>query len=89
MLSFESTTAPEGKLFFLGALAGLAKAGAVKAGAVKAGAVKAGVARAAISKAPIKSLGGLTINPSFQKSNNNSTTVTNDYSTNSTVNYNK
>ena len=93
MLSFESTTAPEGKLFFLGALAGLAKAGAAKAGVARAGvaragAARAGVARAAIPKAPIKSLGGLTVSPSFQKTNNNSTTVTNDYSTNSTVNYN-
>ena len=94
MLSFESSTsAPEGKLFFLGALAGLAKAGVARvgAGAARVGISRPAIARvgSAISKAPIKSLGGVTISPSFQKSDNKSTTVTNDYSTNSTVNYNK
>lgn len=90
MLSFESSTsAPEGKIFFLGALAGLAKAGAAKAAVARAGIARAGVARAgaSIAKSPIKSLGGLTISPSFQK--NNSNTNSYDYSTNSTVNYNK
>jgi len=76
MLSFESSSAPESKLFFLGALAGAAKAGIAKAGAK--------VSRSVITKAPIKSLGGLTISPSFQK--NESKTY--DNSTNSTVNYN-
>lgn len=86
MLSFESTTsAPEGKLFFLGALAGAARAGA---GIARAGVARAGIARvgASVAKAPIKSLGGVTIRPSFQKSDNKTTTITNDYST---VNYNK
>lgn len=94
MLSFESSTsAPEGKLFFLGALAGLAKAGAVKASAARAGIARAGVARAgiaragaSIAKAPIKSLGGITLSPSFQKTNNTSNTTTYDYSTNNTIN---
>lgn len=95
MLSFESSTsAPEGKIFFLGALAGLAKAGVAKAAVARAGIARAGIARAgiaragaSIAKSPIKSLGGLTISPSFQK--NNSNTNSYDYSTNSTVNYNK
>ena len=87
MLSFESTTsAPEGKLFFLGALAGAARVGAgiARAGAARAGAARAGAARAgaSVAKAPIKSLGGVTISPSFQKTENK---TTNDYST---VNYN-
>ena len=91
MLSFESTTsAPEGKLFFLGALAGAARAGAgiARAGVARAGVARAGIARvgASVAKAPIKSLSGVTIRPSFQKSDNKTTTITNDYST---INYNK
>lgn len=84
MLSFESSTsAPEAKLFFLCALAGAVRAGAMRAGATK---IRPGVPRpsTSISKAPIKSLGGLTVSPSSQKS----TTTTNDNSTNTTVNYN-
>lgn len=90
MLSFESSTfAPEAKLFFLGALAGAARAGAMRAGgAMRGGATRTcpGFSRpsTSISKAPIKSLGGLTVSPSLQKS----TTTTNDNSTNTTVNYN-
>lgn len=88
MLSFEPSTsasAPEGKLFFLGALAGAARAGAARAGAARAGAARAGAARAGAGAAKIgKSLGGITISPSNEKSENNSTTITNDYST---VNY--
>ena len=83
MLSFEPSTsasAPEGKLFFLGALAGAARAGAARAGAARAGAARAGAGAAKIGK----SLGGITISPSNEKSENNSTTITNDYST---VNY--
>jgi len=53
----------------------------LKPGIAKAGAK---VSRSVITKAPIKSLGGLTISPSFQK--NESKTY--DNSTNSTVNYN-
>ena len=91
MLSFESSTsAPEGKVFFLGALAGLAKTGISRVARVGAGATR--IARASASKivkSPIKSLGGVTLSPSFQKTNNNSNTTTNDYSTNSTINYNK
>jgi hypothetical protein len=107
LLSFESSTSvPEGKIFFLGALAGLAKAGAAKAAVARAGIARAGVARAgiaragvaragiaragaSIAKSPIKTLGGLTISPSFQKNNSNTTNNSYDYSTNSTVNYNK
>lgn len=91
MLSFESSSAPESKLFILGALAGAAKAGIAKAGIAKAGLAKAGAiktglvkAGASIAKTPIKSIGGLTISPSFQK--NDSKTY--DNSTNSTVIYN-
>lgn len=103
MLSFEPSTsasAPEGKLFFLGALAGAARAGAARAGAARAGAARAGAARAGAARAGAaragaaragagaakigKSLGGITISPSNEKSENNSTTITNDYST---VNY--
>ena len=95
MLSFESSTsAPEGKLFFLGALAGLAKAGAARvgAGAARVGLSRPAIARvgSAISKAPIKSLGGVTLSPSFQKNTttNTSTTTTssNDTYINSTIN---
>jgi hypothetical protein len=84
MLSFQSE--PENKLFFLGALAGIARAGA---GAARAGAARAGAVRPRVPvprpHAPIKSLGGITISPSSQKSE----TTTNDNSTNSTVIYNK
>lgn len=90
MLSFESSTSvPEGKFFFLGALAGLAKTGVAKAGIARAGVAKAGIARAGvvktatnITKAPIKSLGGVTISPNFQKNDSKSY----DYSTNNTFN---
>jgi hypothetical protein len=79
MLSFQSE--PENKLFFLGALAGIARAGA--------SAARTGAARPRVPvprpHAPIKSLGGITISPSSQKSE----TTTNDNSTNSTVIYNK
>jgi len=91
MLSFESSP-PESKLFFLGALAGAAKAAAVKAGAAKAGAAKAGAAKAGAAKAGAakagaakagaakvtKSLGGITISPSNQKTENNSNTIINE-----------
>jgi len=76
MLSFESSP-PESKLFFLGALAGAAKAAAVKAGAAKAGAAKAGAAKAGAAKVT-KSLGGITISPSNQKTENNSNTIINE-----------
>ena len=52
-LSFASS-APEGKLFFLGALAGLAKGAAVK-GAVKGAAAKGGLKGAASKGAKIGS----------------------------------
>jgi len=86
MLSFESSP-PESKLFFLGALAGAAKAAAVKAAAVKAGAAKAGAAKAGAARAGAakagaakvtKSLGGITISPSNQKTENNSNTIINE-----------
>jgi len=81
MLSFESSP-PESKLFFLGALAGAAKAAAVKAGAAKAGAAKAGAAKAGAARAGAakvtKSLGGITISPSNQKTENNSNTIINE-----------
>lgn len=84
MLSFQSE--PENKLFFLGALAGIARAGA---GAARAGAARAGALRPRLPvprpHAPIRSLGGITLSPSSQKSE----TTTNDNSTNSTVVYNK
>lgn len=84
MLSFQSE--PENKLFFLGALAGIARAGA---SAARTGAARTGAARPRVpvprTHAPIKSLGGITISPSSQKSE----TTTNDNSTNSTVIYNK
>jgi len=85
MLSFQSE--PENKLFFLGALAaGIARAGA---GAARAGAARAGAVRPRLPvprpHAPIRSLGGITLSPSSQKSE----TTTNDNSTNSTVVYNK
>ena len=89
MLSFQSE--PENKLFFLGALAGIARAGAgaARAGAARAGAARAGAVRPRVPvprpHAPIKSLGCITISPSSQKSE----TTTNDNSTNSTVIYNK
>ena len=90
MLSFESSTAPQNKAFFLGALAGAAKVARV--GAVKTVSrvrVPAGgrPLMSSISRVA-KPLGGITINPSFQKTNNTSTTTTYDYSTNSTVNNN-
>jgi len=81
MLSFESSP-PESKLFFLGALAGAAKAAAVKAGAAKAGAARAGAAKAGAARAGAakvtKSLGGITISPSNQKTENNSNTIINE-----------
>jgi len=86
MLSFESSP-PESKLFFLGALAavvkaGAAKAAAAKAGAAKAAAAKAGAARAGAARAGAakvtKSLGGITISPSNQKTENNSNTIINE-----------
>ena len=49
MLSFDSEA--DSKIFFLGALAGLAKAGAAKAAAAKAGAKVA--VRGAMRRAPI------------------------------------
>jgi len=93
MLSFEpsisASVAPEGKLFFLGALAGAARAGAGAARVARAGA-RSGAARprpAPARPAPAgaarlgKSLGGITISPSNEKSETNSTTINNDYST--------
>jgi hypothetical protein len=92
MLSFEpsvsTSVAPEGKLFFLGALAAAARAGAARAGAGRVGArpgavrpsARPGAARPG-STGPGKSLGGITISPSNEKSETNSTTINNDYST--------
>ncbi len=54
-LSFASS-APEGKLFFLGALAGLAKGAAVK-GAAKGAAAKGGLKGAASKGAKIAKIG--------------------------------
>jgi hypothetical protein len=64
-------------LFFLGALAAAARAGAARAGAGRVGA-RPGAAR---PTGPSKSLGGITISPSNEKSETNSTTINNDYST--------
>jgi hypothetical protein len=81
MLSFEpsvfTSVAPEGKLFFLGALAAAASVGAGRVGAGRVGA-RPGAAR---PTGPSKSLGGITISPSNEKSETNSTTINNDYST--------
>jgi hypothetical protein len=81
MLSFEpsvfTSVAPEGKLFFLGALAAAASVGAGRVGAGCVGA-RPGAAR---PTGPSKSLGGITISPSNEKSETNSTTINNDYST--------
>ena len=93
MLSFEpfistsQSVVPEGKLFFLGALA----AGAARAGAVRASAVRAGAARARIPAAsrPRPSLSfskpatPIKISPSI--STNSCNTTNNENTTNNTV----
>jgi len=86
MLSFEpsvsTSVAPEGKLFFLGALVAAARAGAGRVGAGRVGAGRVGARPgAARPTGPSKSLGGITISPSNEKSETNSTTINNDYST--------
>jgi len=79
MLSFESSCSPESKIFILGALAGIARAGAARASAARAGAARAGASRAGASAArATKSLGGITISPSNQKTEDNSTTIINE-----------
>lgn len=83
-LSFECE--PDNKLFFLGALAGIARAGVARAGVSK---VRPTIPHRPPTAAPVKSLGGLTVSPSSQKTENNSTTITNDHSINSTVINNK
>jgi len=84
MLSFQNEQ-PDNKLFFLGALAGVARVGVARAGVARAGAARAGAVRPPrpTISAPIK----LSINPSSQKTENN--TTINDYSTNSTIMNNK
>lgn len=84
MLSFQNEQ-PDNKLFFLGALAGVARVGVARAGVARAGAARAGAARPPrpTISAPIK----LSINPSSQKTENN--TTINDHSTNSTIMNNK
>ena len=86
MLSFQNEQ-PDNKLFFLGALAGAARAGIARAGAARAGAARArpSILHRPPTAAPIK----LSMNPSFQKTENNSITTTNDHSTNSTIVNNK
>jgi len=83
MLSFQNE--PDNKLFFLGALVGAVKAGAARAGAVRAGAARARpmISHRPPTATPVK----LSINPSSQKTENN--TTTNDHSTNSTIVNNK
>ena len=89
MLSFQNEQ-PDNKLFFLGALAGVARAGVARAGAARAGVARAGVARAGAVRPPRPTISApikLSINPSSQKTENN--TTINDYSTNSTIMNNK
>lgn len=87
MLSFEPSTstspfAPEGKLFFLGALA----AGAARAGAVRAGAARARIPAASRPRPSLsfsKPARPIKISPSI--SSNSSNTTNNENTTNITV----